>query len=205
VDNGSIDNTALMVKMAKVTLVREPRQGYGYACLAGIKYLNSIDDPPEYVLFFDADGQSLVEDISKVAFPVINSKSVYCQGSRMILKNARNNLSGPARIANSFFSSLLNIIWRQEITDLGPLRCIQLKTLNAINMQSSGYGWTIEMSSKLFKAQINHSEVAVNYRKRKFGESKISGNFGSALHASAVMSFYFLKVLFFWERMKHAE
>lgn len=204
VDNGSIDNTPFLVKKAGIVLISEPRQGYGHACLAGIRYLNSLKNPPSYVLFFDADGQCLVEDIVKVAHQVIIHQSNYCQGSRMLLKNAKNSLSRPAMIANLFFSSLLEVIWRQEITDLGPLRCISLKTLNSIDMQSTGYGWTIEMSTKILKANINHIEVAVDYRKRIYGKSKISGNFWSALNASAVMSLQFLKVLLFWKGMDNA-
>ena len=39
VDNGSTDNTAAIASQNNARVVTEPRQGYGYACLAGIAAL----------------------------------------------------------------------------------------------------------------------------------------------------------------------
>ena len=41
VDNGSRDATAEVARTAGVQVVREPRRGYGQACLAGLAELQS--------------------------------------------------------------------------------------------------------------------------------------------------------------------
>ena len=88
VDNNSSDRTMKFAKNAGAVVVREKRIGYGSACLAGMKYISTLSVKPKYICFFDADGQSSVEDIIKVATPVLAGKAYYSQGSRMILKSA---------------------------------------------------------------------------------------------------------------------
>jgi len=53
VDNGSTDRTAEVARAAGATVIREPRRGYGAACLAGLAHLRR--SPPEIVVFLDAD------------------------------------------------------------------------------------------------------------------------------------------------------
>ncbi|HEY6866534.1 MAG TPA: glycosyltransferase, partial [Candidatus Eisenbacteria bacterium] len=53
VDNGSTDRTAAVARAAGATVVREPRRGYGAACLAGLAHLDAR--PPAVVAFLDAD------------------------------------------------------------------------------------------------------------------------------------------------------
>ncbi|MHA2366910.1 MAG: glycosyltransferase family 2 protein [Candidatus Hodarchaeales archaeon] len=202
VNNGSTDRTAELAMKAGAMVITENRLGYGSACLAGIKYLNSLKLIPKYLVFFDADGQSHVKDIIKVASPALIKGIDYCQGSRMIKKDARVNLFSSARLANFIFSTILQLIWRQRITDLGPLRCIALNILNQLNMQSIGYGWTTEMSTKILKSRIYHLEIPVNYSQRLGGTSKISGNFRTAIRAAFIMSLTLIKVLFFWRAPK---
>ena len=198
VDNNSSDRTMKFAKNAGAVVVREKRIGYGSACLAGMKYISTFSVKPKYICFFDADGQSSVEDIIKVATPVLAGKAYYCQGSRMILKNSSNSLTPMARIANFTFAKLLSILYKQRITDLGPLRVMTWDTLINMDMRSIGYGWTIEMSTKLLKQRNMHFEVPVQYNKRFKGKSKISGNFSTAIRAAFVMGITLFAILFFW-------
>jgi hypothetical protein len=54
----------------------------------------------------------------------------------------------------------------------------------------------MEMSSKILKKGILHSEIPVSYKQRKMGVSKISGNFKNSLKAAVVMILTYLKILF---------
>lgn len=200
VDNGSTDATSEVATKLRVKVIRENRVGYGFACLSAISFLASLTNPPNYICFFDGDEQSDVNDIIRVAKPVLlsNQGQQYCQGSRMILDSSRKALSPMAQVANSFFSRLLSRIWGQKVTDLGPLRVIAWSTLKSLEMRSSGYGWTMEMSSKLLIAKIRHNEIPVNYNKRKKGISKISGNITTAVRAAFIMTITFLCTSFFW-------
>src|SRR5215470_12809779 len=52
VDNGSNDCTAEVARAAGASVVREPRRGYGQACLAG---LDQLHPETAAVAFMDAD------------------------------------------------------------------------------------------------------------------------------------------------------
>lgn len=198
VDNNSSDNTFEIAKSFTKHVIKEKNMGYGNACLAGIKYINKIRPPPEFVCFFDGDGQSQVSDINKILSPFSSSNIRYCQGSRMVKQSSFINLTGSAYVANKVFAKVLSFIWKQHVTDLGPLRCINLTLLNRLNMTSTSYAWTIEMNVKLMKSQIPIIELPVEYKSRKFGRSKISGNIKNSLQAAILMTLSFLKTAIFW-------
>jgi glycosyltransferase involved in cell wall biosynthesis len=198
VDNSSSDNSANIAKKEGVEVIFEPLIGYGSACLAAIKYLITKNDHPKYVCFFDGDGQSLVEDIIKIGTPVFSGKTSYSQGTRMKKRNAKSSLSSMAIVANQYFAYLLSFIFNQRISDLGPLRVLRWETLRGLNMQSTGYGWTIEMTTKILKSRLLHTEIPVSYRIRQYGEKKISGKFWPSMKAAVAMNIMFLRTLLFW-------
>jgi len=68
-------------------------------------------------------------------------------------------------------------------TDLGPFRAIRRDALEALNMQDTNFGWTIEMQIKAHQQGLRVLEIPVNYRKRAAGESKISGNLLGTMRA----------------------
>ncbi len=198
VDNGSTDQTKEVARRANCIVIQENRPGYGSACLAGIKFAASLPHPPILICFFDGDGQSLVHDAMRVIQPVLSKQLQYNQGSRMRAPTSKAALTPAARIANRIFAYILSLIWKQPLTDLGPLRCISWDTLSSLQMTSTGYGWTIEMLSKLLKMGIPCGEVPVDYKIRKTGQSKISGSTKTALRAVFVMSLTLLRVIIFW-------
>ncbi len=198
VDNASIDQTSNIAKSVGAQVIYEERLGYGNACLKGIKYLSTLKEKPKVICFFDGDGQSKVTDILRVANPVLQGKVEYCQGSRMIYSSSKGSLDVLARIANRFFSYILSITFRQNITDIGPLRIITWDALKTLGMNSSTFGWTIEMSAKILKTGTVHAEIPVHYEKRMKGKSKISGNFWNAFKAAWIMMITYCQVLLFW-------
>jgi glycosyltransferase involved in cell wall biosynthesis len=199
IDNGSKDQTSKVAREAGAQVIKERRPGYGSACLAGLRYLAAQQVPPQFVCFFDGDGQSNVADIAKVALPVLENKTGYCQGSRMLNLQSRKNLNTIARIANQIFARILSIIWKQPISDLGPLRVIRWELLSELNMESRNYGWTMEMSTKILKmGRVPYLEVPVNWHPRTSGKSKISGNFNTAFKAGSIMILTLIRVLLFW-------
>ena len=75
-----------------------------------------------------------------------------------------------ARILNF----LMTLFFKSTFTDLGPFRAIKYKTLLAMKMQDTTYGWTVEMQLKALIMKIKYEEVQVRYKKR-VGVSKVSG------------------------------
>jgi len=78
---------------------------------------------------------------------------------------------------------LIRWLFGRRFTDLGPFRAIRADSLQRLNMQDRGYGWTVEMQVKAVKLGLRCREVPVSYRKR-IGHSKISGTIGGSVKAS---------------------
>ena len=56
VNNNSNDGTATRALDAGAIVIDQPLQGYGNACLKGIEHISTMSQPPDIVVFLDADG-----------------------------------------------------------------------------------------------------------------------------------------------------
>ena len=81
VNNNSSDHTVPHAQQAGATVLQEPRQGYGYACLRGIAYIDQ-QVPPDIVVFMDADYSDYPEQLPEVVAPILGGGADLVIGSR---------------------------------------------------------------------------------------------------------------------------
>jgi glycosyltransferase involved in cell wall biosynthesis len=180
VDNGSTDRTAEIARRNGAHVVHESQRGYGAACLRGIATLS--ENPPDVVLFLDADASDHPEDALRVATFVANGSCDMCLGSRVRGEHEQGSLTPVQIFGNWLSTTLIRLLWKVHYTDLGPLRAIRWTTLSSLCMQDRTWGWTIEMQIKAAKMNIRVLEVPVRYRIR-IGTSKISGTIMGSIRA----------------------
>jgi glycosyltransferase involved in cell wall biosynthesis len=181
VDNGSTDDTAEIVRRSGATLVREPQKGYGSACLRGLSYLS--DDPPEVVVFLDADHSDFPGELPRVVAPILAGDAELCIGSRTVGARQKGALLPQARFGNRLACQLLDTLYDYRFTDLGPFRAIRWEVLQDLEMADPDFGWTVEMQVKAAKQGVRAVEVPVSYRKR-IGVSKVTGTIEGTIMAS---------------------
>ncbi len=174
VDNNSRDATAEVAKKAGATVLHEPIQGYGAACLRGIAYTNTLDHKADVIVFMDADYSDYADEMPKLLDPIAGQNVDMVIGSRALGKRESGSMTPQQVFGNWLATFLIRLIYRHRYTDLGPYRAIRLEALNQIAMRDMNYGWTVEMQIKALQHQLNVAEVAVNYR-RRIGVSKVSG------------------------------
>ncbi|MCW3091547.1 MAG: glycosyl transferase family 2 [Ferruginibacter sp.] len=174
VNNNSNDATTAHAQAAGATVLQEARQGYGFACLKGIEYLRAKSNPPEIVLFIDADFSDYPEEAVAVLSPIINGDADLVIGSRALGNKEKGSMTIPQIFGTWLATTLLRTIYKARFTDLGPFRAIKMNKLIGLNMKDTTYGWTVEMQLKAAQQKLRCVEVPVNYRKR-VGVSKISG------------------------------
>lgn len=176
-DNGSTDGTAEVARQYGATVVTAPQRGYGSACLAGIRYLQSLppSEQPEIVVFLDGDYSDYPEDLPNVAGPVLKGEKDLVIGSRLLGRPEPGAMTPPQRFGNWLAPLLIRWLYGYRFTDLGPFRAIRWESLLALNMQDPNYGWTVEMQVKAAQQRLRCAEVPVRYRKRAGGKSKVSG------------------------------
>jgi glycosyltransferase involved in cell wall biosynthesis len=180
VDNGSSDRTALVARMGDATVLHEPQQGYGAACLAGVAYLTA--KAPDIVVFLDGDYSDHPEEMAALIQPIVAGECDLVIGSRTKGLAAPGALLPQARFGNALATALIRFLYGFSYSDLGPFRAIRFPALLELGMVDRNYGWTVEMQIKAVRKGLRIGEVPVSYRKRAGGASKVTGTLtGAAL------------------------
>lgn len=182
VDNGSRDHTARMAQAAGAEVILEPRPGYGQACWQGLQAL-----APEvaWILFCDGDGS---DDLSKLPdFFALAARYDFILGNRRATLQGRQALTPVQNFGNWLATRLIAWGWGHDYNDLGPLRLIRRDALERIAMGDRNFGWTVEMQARAVELGLAIAEVAVGYRDRQGGRSKISGTLKGSLQAGIII------------------
>ena len=181
VDNGSTDDTQLVARGLPVRLIREPRRGYGSACLAGIAALEA--SPPDVVVFLDGDYSDHPEELPLLTRAIADGADLVI-GSRVSGRREPGALLPQARFGNALACSLIRALHGHRYTDLGPFRAIRWEALSRLGMEDRNFGWTVEMQLKALAKGLRVVEVPVSYR-RRVGVSKITGTVSGTVKAGA--------------------
>jgi glycosyltransferase involved in cell wall biosynthesis len=179
VDSDSTDGTAAIARETGARVLREPRRGYGRACLSGLAAVNS----PDVVVFLDGDYSDRPEEMSLLLEPLRNGSADMVIGSRLAGARARGALPWHAVLGNRLAAGLIAFFSGVRLTDLGPFRAVRYEALIGLGLCESTYGWPVEMIVKGARRGLRIVEVPVSYHPR-LGSSKISGTFRGSVGAA---------------------
>jgi len=176
VDNNSSDNTGEVARAGGATVLREPRPGYGYACLAGMAYAFGMpeSEQPDIIVFLDGDHSDYPEQMPELLAPLLRGEADMVIGSRALGQREPGSMLPQQRFGNWLAAALLRYRYGTRVTDLGPFRAILAPALLRLGMEDKTYGWTVEMQVKAARVGLRTVEVPVRYR-RRIGTSKVSG------------------------------
>ncbi len=197
-DNGSTDQTATLAKAHRALVTSAPNRGYGNACLAGIDYIRTNFEPPDFVVFLDGDYSDYPEDIQLL----LDKQS---EGYDLVLGSRNDGAAAVAALAphqrfgNKLAVSLIKLLHGHTYQDLGPFRLIRWQALMELDMEDRNYGWTVEMQLKALQHNLKIAEVPVRYRPR-IGKSKISGTIKGSVMAGIIILSTILK--YSWAKNK---
>jgi glycosyltransferase involved in cell wall biosynthesis len=198
VDNGSRDRSAALAETAGAEVVREPRRGYGGACLRGLAHLAA--DPPDIVVFLDADGSDDPADLPRLVAPLLEGRADLVIGSRLLGRREPGALTLAQRLGGWVAGWCLGALFGRRFTDLGPFRAARYARLMLLGMRDPTWGWTVEMQARAARAGWEILEVPVSYRRRQAGRSKISGSPLGALRAAGKILWTLAKLAWSAER-----
>lgn len=182
VNNNSNDLTSANALKAGATVLDEPNQGYGNACLKGLAYIKELKHKPDIVIFIDADYSDFPEEIEQLIAPILNEDYDMVIGSRALGNREWGSVTPQQIFGNWLATTLLKLLYRVDYTDLGPFRAIKYDRLLEIDMVDKTYGWTVEMQLKAAKLKLKTTEIPVKYRVR-IGHSKVSGTLKGTIGA----------------------
>jgi glycosyltransferase involved in cell wall biosynthesis len=194
VDNGSTDDTFEIALKSGATALKEPRKGYGRACLKGMEYIASSTSLPDIVVFIDGDHSDFPTEMNKLVDPIKSGEAAMVIGSRALGTKEKGSMTPQQIFGNWLATFLIKLFYGVRYTDLGPFRAIRYDHLVALNMSDTNYGWTVEMQLKAAKQRLSSIDVPVNYRKR-IGVSKVSGTLKGTIMAGYKIIFTIFKYL----------
>lgn len=194
IDNGSTDDTFLQAQKRGATALREPKRGYGNACLKGLAHIQQSPTQPDIVVFLDGDHSDFPEQLIDLVRPIIEDKKDLVIGSRALGNKEKGSMTPQQIFGNWLATSLIRLFYKVRYTDLGPFRAIRYESLLAIDMQDRNYGWTVEMQLKAAKLNLRIMDFPVNYRQR-IGVSKVSGTIKGTIGAGYKIIYTIFKYL----------
>jgi glycosyltransferase involved in cell wall biosynthesis len=201
VDNASNDRTSLVASNAGARVVKEPRRGYGAACLRGLKEVGELTSrgefEPKVIVFLDADYSDHPEFLNDLVAPILEGKMDFVLGSRLLGTREAGAMPAQSVFGNRLACRLMRLLLGAKYSDLGPFRAIRYASLKKLEMRDTNFGWTVEMQIKASRARLRGMEVPVPYR-RRIGQSKISGTISGSVRAGCKIIYVILK--YGWQR-----
>lgn len=195
VDNNSTDRTYEVAKKSGATVLKQPKMGYGNACLKGMEYIANQTVKPEIIVFLDGDYSDYPEELTNIVKPIIEDNIDFVIGARVKELREDGAMMPQQLFGNWLATNLMKLFFGARFTDLGPFRAIKYQKLLDLKMQDPTYGWTVEMQLKSERQCLSYIEVPVHYKKR-IGVSKVSGTIKGTIFAGAKILGWIFKYSF---------
>ena len=180
VDNGSTDGSGALARSLGVTVVPEPRRGFGAAAHAGL-----LAATADLVSFCDCDGSLDPRQLPCLAAPLLAGQADLVLGRRAPAR--RDAWPLPARLANRELARRVRRRTGVPLRDLGPMRAGRRAALLGLNLEDRRFGYPLEMVLSAAAAGWRLAEVEVAYLPR-IGKSKVTGTVRGSVRTVRDMS-----------------
>ena len=189
IDDGSPDNTALIVKSLQseftdrlFLIERSGKLGLGTAYICGFKW--ALEHKYDYIFEMDADFSHNPDDLHHL-YVACRDKNDLTVGSRYV--TGVNVVNWPiSRVIMSYFASMyVRKVTGMKVMDATAgfvgYRADLLNSIDLDRVLMKGYGFQIEMKYTAWKLKYKVGEVSIIFTDRTLGTSKMSsGIFGEA-------------------------
>jgi glycosyltransferase involved in cell wall biosynthesis len=191
VDGGSNDDTAERATAEGACVVVPGEGGYGRACLAGSVAASATCD---IIAFMDGDGADRGDLVARLVEPIRRGDYDFVIASRARGEREPGSMAWHQLLAGYLAGLGIRALYGVRYTDMCAYRAIRRDCLLRLGMCEMTYGWNIEMQMKAARSGLRVLEVAMPYRCRKGGESKVAGTVRGSLRAAWRIMATFLRV-----------
>lgn len=183
IDNGSTDNTLLVSKNAGANVIHvEKNQGFGYACLRGLR--ESLQTDADVIILCEGDNTQSGFDVGKLLSYIENCDMVVGTRTVRALTEENTQMSQFYIWGNYFIAFLICLKYFSPIdltyvrlTDVGCVfRAIRRDSLERIidKLETKGHLFSPHMILVAIENNLSVVEVPITFRKRE-GYSKGAG------------------------------
>lgn len=151
VDRASKDRSAEIARDAGALVLREPNGGYGAACQRAQAHFGALPRVPDIVVFIPGDRPAAAAAIPELVEPIIERSVELVVGHE----------SGRRKVREKLVLGLIDTVYRQRWSGVGPVRALKFPALVALGMRDRGDGWDVEMLVRAVKLGLTCDEVAL--------------------------------------------
>jgi glycosyltransferase involved in cell wall biosynthesis len=170
IDDGSNDNTSSIARENGARTASHPiNLGQGSALQTGIQYALSLG--ADAIVTFDADGQHIASDITKLLKPLKDGKAEAVLGSRFL--DNKSNTPWTKRIILKGGIILLFLMYGIKLTDThNGFRAFSRSAAEKLKLESSGMEHASEIIEKIKMEKIPFIEIPVTIRYTEYSMEK---------------------------------
>ena len=153
--------------------------GYGAAMSAGVNAAVG-----EVLVFLDGDGADPVEEMQRIAGPVMRGEADLVLASRILGTREAGSMNATQVFAGYLIGWMVRVLYGYRYTDMCAFRAIRRDALEKMQMREMTFGWNLEMQIKAVTMGLRVREIPVDYKNRTAGESKVSGSLVASVKAA---------------------
>src|SRR5581483_3985658 len=177
VDDGSTDGTAAEANRVaeqnkQIRVLKQARnQGKTIAVSAGIAATRG-----DIVLILDADNEYDPAELAELIQPIVDDVADVVYGSRFLVRKAARVLYFYHYLANKGLTFVSNLFTNLNLSDVeSGYKAFRGEIIRDMILNSSGFGFEIEVTAKLAKLGCAIYEVPISYYGRTYEEGKKIG------------------------------
>jgi glycosyltransferase involved in cell wall biosynthesis len=189
-DSGSTDGTQAAAQAAGARVIDAGR-GYGRACAAGVAAANPAS---RVIVFMDGDGADRGDLIGQIASPVLRGEQDFVLATRTQGDREPGAMLWHQVLAGRAAGWGMGALYGVRYTDMCAFRAIDRAKLAGLDLREMTYGWNIEMQMRAARTRLRIQEVALPYRCRNGGTSKVAGSLRGTLKAGSRIVSTFTRV-----------
>jgi len=191
VDGGSNDGTPAVARAVGARVIDPQGRGYGRACAAG-----AAAAAPEcgIIVFMDGDGADRGDLMATLVEPLHRGTHDFVIASRTRGAREKGSMSWHQILAGFLAGLGIGLLYGVRYSDMCAYRAIRRDCLERLEMREMTYGWNIDMQMKAARAGLRILELAMPYRCRSGGSSKVAGSLGGTLRAASRIVATFFRV-----------
>lgn len=185
IDNNSVDRTAVIAKKFGAKVIKEKKQGYGFALRRGM-----AEAKGEYVLLCEPDGTFRASDCTKLLRQLKDFDFVTGTRTNRKFISSGANMKGMLRMGNIVLAKLTQILYGTgPLSDCGcTFRVMKKAVVKKIlpHLTIGGSHLLPEMTIAVFTSGFRIKEIPVHYG-RRVGQSKITGSLQGSVKVGVKM------------------
>lgn len=170
VDDGSDDGTAEVLRLQETKITRlyssPVNVGKGAAVRIGLSFARG-----DIILLQDADLETDPNEYLQLLQPIFDGKTSVVYGSRFL--NNHNRVPPLRRLANTFLTSLTNLLYRAKLTDMETAyKVFTAEVAKKLDLRANKFEIEPELTAQICRFGYKILEVPISYRPRTVLEGK---------------------------------